>query len=132
MSLVSLMKSSLDSNDDVLYRTFHERNVNYLERENQADKFKIIWNIDDASPSVFKTPDDILLLLEDLESLVQEAFKNNDHEMLNHLKEIVVLCKLCLWNKGELYLEFSPWGVNLDQYPSEIPEKYRFNISKID
>ncbi|ATN00965.1 MULTISPECIES: hypothetical protein [Proteus] len=133
MPLISLIKSSNgDNENEVLYRTFHERNARYLERENQSDKFKIIWNIDDASPSVFMNSDDLVSLLEDLEILVQEACKNNDHEILNHLKEIAVLCKLCLWNESLFYLEFSPWGVSLDSYPTKIPEQYRFNISTID
>ncbi|MCW2255567.1 hypothetical protein M2263_001658 [Providencia alcalifaciens] len=116
----------------MLYRTFHERNSSYLERENEADKFKIIWNIDDGSPSFFMKSNDIVMLMQDIEILVQEACKNNDNEMLNHLKEIMVLCKLCLWNEGMFYLEFSPWGVVLDSYPKEIPEKYRFNISYLN
>lgn len=130
MPLISLIKSSNDN--EVLYRTFHERNASYLERENQSDKFKIIWNIDDASPSFFMKSDDIVMLMQDIEILIQEACNNNDNEILNHLKEIMVLCKLCLWNEGAFYLEFSPWGVMLDSYPKSIPEKYRFNISDLN
>ena len=45
------------------------------------------------------------------ETISNEAHSENDNEMCNHLKEIFVLCKLCLWNSGKFYLEFTPWGV---------------------
>lgn len=66
------------------------------------------------------------------ETISNEAHSENDNEMCNHLKEIFVLCKLCLWNSGKFYLEFTPWGVILDSYPRCLPDKYRFNISTID
>ena len=132
MVLINLKKICIDNDDLILYRTFHESNGRYLERENESEKFKILWNVDDASPSVFKDTQDINMLMEDLKTVLDEAHSQNDNEMCNHLKEIFILCKLCLWNKGLFYLEFTPWGVTLDSYPCNLPEKYRFNISTID
>ncbi|MCX8579130.1 hypothetical protein J3U35_06705 [Gilliamella sp. B2717] len=134
MTLINLKKIRENNEDDdlVLYRTFHENNGRYLEREGESGKFKILWNIDDASSSVFKEPQDINMLMDDLETVLDEAHSENDNEMCNHLKEIFVLCKLCLWNSGKFYLEFTPWGVILDSYPRCLPDKYRFNISTID
>lgn len=132
MVLINLKKICIDNDDLILYRTFHESNGRYLERENEPEKFKILWNVDDASPSVFKDTQDINMLMEDLKTVLDEAHSQNDNEMCNHLKEIFILCKLCLWNNGVFYLEFTPWGVTLDSYPCNLPEKYRFNISTID
>lgn len=134
MPLINLKKVCPDNETDdlVLYRTFHENNGRYLEREGESGKFKILWNIDDASSSVFKDTQDIRMLMKDLETVLDEAHSQNDNEMCNHLKEIFVLCKLCLWNSSIFYLEFTPWGVTLDSYPRSLPDKYRFNISTID
>ncbi|OCG60289.1 hypothetical protein [Gilliamella sp. Fer4-1] len=134
MPLINLKKTRLNNEDDdiVLYRTFHENNGRYLEREDEPEKFKVLWNIDDSSPSVFKSNQDINMLMQDIEVVLNEAHSQNDNEMCNHLKEIFVLCKLCLWNNGMFYLEFTPWGVKLDSYPSNLPDKFKFNISTID
>lgn len=38
-----------------------------------------------------------------LSGTVKEAYLNNDNKMCNHLKEIFVLCKMCLWNYDRFF-----------------------------
>lgn len=111
----------------VIYRSEHLRNSNFLERENDGDKFKILKYVDDCDPSILMKTSEILELIEDLEIVIIEA--KHDIEISNHLKEIIFMCKLCVWNIDYFYLEISPWGVNTDTYPKDLPEEYRFNIS---
>lgn len=129
MQLINIMDSSEPG--VFFYRTFHDRNGTYLEREGDAGKFLILWNVDDASNTVLTKSSDFINLLKDIEIVLAEADSNGDFEISNHLKEIFVLCKFCLWNEGRFFLEFTPWGCLLESYPSIIPEKYRFNISEL-
>lgn len=116
-----------------LYQTFHERNGIYLEKDGCSEKFKILSNVDDASNTFLTKRDDYLRLMSDLEIVIGEAHLNGDKEICNHLKEIFVLCKLCLWDSNDnLKIIFSPWGFASDKYPLDIPEKYRFNISSLE
>ncbi|PIT49918.1 hypothetical protein BHC46_01265 [Snodgrassella alvi] len=134
MTLVTLYKTTLNEKtpDIVLYRAIAENNTSYLEREDENEKFNKLWNVDDCSPTTFKSAEDIILLMKDIEIVLDEARKNNDIKICNHLKEIFVLCKICLWNINLFYLVFSPWGGPAEMYPYVIPKKYRFNISDID
>ncbi|WP_201586075.1 hypothetical protein [Psychrobacter jeotgali] len=111
----------------VIYRSEHLRNSSFLERENDEDKFKILRYVDDCDPSILMKISEILELIEDLEIVIVEA--KHDIEISNHLKEIIFMCKLCIWNTNDFYLEISPWGVNTDSYPKDLPEEYKFNIS---
>lgn len=119
--------------DQELYRTFHIRNADYLERELEPDKFQVLWYIDDSSPTFIKDKSSLIKLMHDLELVIKEASLKNDIEMSNHLKEIFVLCKMCLWKENNhLKLIFSPFGFQSDDYSLDIPERYRFNISALD
>lgn len=113
-----------------IYHTFHERNGKYLERENEPSKFLVLKDIDDCDPSEFYTSKGLNDLLSDLEIIVLEAKTEKDIEIANHLKEIVVLCKLCLWNIDAFVLIISPYEYLEDkQYPVGLPGRYKFNIS---
>ncbi|MGE9657728.1 hypothetical protein BHC47_05385 [Snodgrassella alvi] len=115
-----------------LYTTVYDNNDKYLDREDEFEEFNRLCNVDDCSPTIYETVEDFQLLMKDIEKVLKEAYLNNDNKMCNHLKEIFVLCKMCLWNYDRYFLKFSPWGQNYDYYPSIIPEKYRLSISDID
>ncbi|MBH0095433.1 hypothetical protein I6E61_03420 [Psychrobacter sp. NZS113] len=116
-----------DRHNRVVYRSEHLRNDNFLERENDGEKFKVLRYVDDCDPSILITVSDMLELIEDIRIVISES--THDIEITNHLKEVIFMCKLCIWNINDFYLEISPWGVNTDTYPKDLPEEYRFNIS---
>ncbi len=120
---------AVDKYNRVIYRSEHLRNSGFLERENDGEKFKVLRYVDDCDPSILMTVSDMLELIEDMKIVINES--KNDVEVNNHLKEIVFMCKLCIWNIDNFYLEISPWGTNADTYPSDLPEEYRFNISSL-
>jgi|GEM_PF-2287872 len=134
MQLISVFKKGLQpsgssDNSEVVYRTYHSRNGSFLERENDGEKFQILRYVDDCSKMALMTVPEILKFIEDIRIILGES--SNDNEICNHLKEIVFLCKLCIWNDKDFYLEISPWGADLNTYPSDLPEQYRFNISSL-
>jgi hypothetical protein len=122
---------SIYSAGELLYHTVHERNGDYLERENQPEKFKILKDIDDCDPSSFGEAEVLQSLILDLDLVIIEAQQKQDAELANHLKEILVLCRLCIWNLGKFTLIISPFEYVPDnKAPSELPEKYFKNISR--
>ena len=136
MQLISVLKKEFQSKDssnnganEVVYRTYHSRNGSFLEKEDDGGKFQILRYVDDCSKTALMTTPEILKLIEDVEIVIDES--KNDNEICNHLKEIIFLCKLCVWNDEDFYLEISPWGADLNTYPSDLPEQYRFNISSL-
>lgn len=120
---------AVDKHNRVIYRSEHLRNSSFLEREDDGKKFKVLRYVDDCDPSILMTVLDMLELIEDMKIVINES--KNDIEVNNHLKEIVFMCKLCIWNIDSFCLEISPWGTNADTYPSDLPEEYRFNISSL-
>jgi len=42
--------------------------------------------------------EDLQLLMKDIEKVLKETYLNNDDKICNHLKEIFVVCRMCLWN----------------------------------
>lgn len=122
---------SIYSAGELLYHTVHERNGEYLERENQPEKFVVLKDIDDCDPSSFGEAEALQLLISDLDIVIFEAREKQDAELENHLKEILVLCRLCLWNLGSFTLVISPFEFVPDnKTPSELPEKYLKNIAR--
>ena len=116
--------------DKPIYHTFHERNGEYLERENEPNRFRILAEIDDCDPNFFSGYDLLNNLILDLDSIIEEANLNNDGELSNHLKEVLVLCKLCVWNVNDFWLYISPYErVAPTNYPETIIEKFKYNIS---
>lgn len=114
-----------------VYHTFHERNGDYLERENEKQKYPLLGEVDDCDPSTFSGAEIIVSLMAELDLVVEEADGVGDLELANHLKEILVLCKLCVWNSGEMWIHMSPYEfVPPEKYPAEIPQKFRHNISR--
>lgn len=122
-----------ERNNQIFCNVFHERNGQYLEREFDPEKFLILKDVDDCSPTELWQKDGLINFLHDLEIVITEAKENCDDEMSNHLKEVFVLAKFCLWNLDKFGLYLSPWGgtLSLDDYPQDIPEKYRYNIAKL-
>lgn len=118
-----------DKHNRVVYRSEHLRNSNFLERENDSEKFKVLRYVDDCDPSILITTSDMLELIEDVKIVINES--KHDNEVINHLKEIIFMCKLCIWNISDFYLEISPWGTDAGKYPTNLPEEYRFNISSL-
>jgi len=108
-----------DKHNRVIYRSENLRNSSFLERENDGEKFKVLRYVDDCDPSILVTVSDMLELIEDMKIVIDES--KNDVEVNNHLKEIVFMCKLCIWNIDTFYLEISPWCANTDTYPSHLP-----------
>jgi hypothetical protein len=130
MQGISLYKRNADGSTKLMYHTFHKRNGDYLEKEASAHIFSVLSQVDSCDPSSFHTEDSLNMLINDLDTALSEAKSNNDQEMCNHIKEIIVLSKLCLWNSGELILLMSPFEhISPDSYPSALPEKYKFNIA---
>lgn len=132
MQCISVLKRGIDSRKHdirrVVYSSFHPRNGKFLERESDGDKFKILKFTDGCDPSALMTVSEILIFIEDIRIVIGES--RNDNEMCNHLKEIIFMCKLCVWNIDDFYLEITPFGIGID-YPIALPEKYRFNISSL-
>lgn len=109
----------------LLYHTYHERNGEYLEREGETNDFLVLSAIDDCDPSGFYTSEGLNDLILDLNKVIHIANKRGDSLAANHLKEILVLAKLCLWNLGEMILIISPYEyVPEEDYPKYMPEKY--------
>ena len=134
MQLINVFKKnhkskSSSNSDSIVYRSYHPRNGSFLEKESEREKFQILRYVDDCSKTTLMTTIEILKLIEDIGIVICES--TNDNEVCNHLKEIIFMCKLCIWNEGDFYLEISPWGVGLETYPSSLPEQYRFNISSL-
>ncbi len=132
MQCISVLKRGIESRKHdvsrVVYSSFHLRNGEFLEREKDGDKFEILRYTDDCDPSALTTLLELLKFIEEIRIVIAES--EDDKEMCNHLKEIVFMCKLCIWNIDEFYLEITPFGMNID-YPIALPEKYRFNISSL-
>ncbi|WP_201598775.1 hypothetical protein [Psychrobacter vallis] len=101
----------------IIYSVFHPRNGDVLERENDKDKFEILRYTDDCDPSALMTTLDILDFMKEIQIVMSES--ENDNEMSNHLKEIIFMCKLCIWNIDEYYLEITPFGTNIN-YPTNL------------
>ena len=114
----------------IFYQTSHERNSKYLEREGESKQFQVLCDVDNCDPSSFWTTELLLMLLHDLEIVLEEARAGDDKEVINHIKEIFILCKLCIWSEGKMSLYFTPYG-SIDDFPKDIPEKYRYNIAKL-
>ena len=113
-----------------LYHTFHKENGKYLEREREAEKFLVLGQVDDCDPSSFYDIQSLNALIEDLDIVILEADISGDTEASTHLKEILVLCRFCLWNIGEYVLHMSPYEIlSTESYPTSLSEKYKFNIS---
>lgn len=108
------------------YHTFHKRNGEYLEREHEPDKFCVLEHIDDCDPTYFVKKNHFEALLQDLKIIVSEARSKQDFEMVDHLNEIVCMCKMGLWNTGKVLLIISPYEfLSDDQYPQGLPTKYK-------
>lgn len=117
--------------EQLIYHSVHDRNGDYLERESEPENFLILKEVDDCSPSRFYTSEMFNALVTDLDIIIREAEDKNDFEIANHLKEILVLCRFCLWNVGEYDLVISPFEfIPNEKYPSEMPSKHFKNISK--
>lgn len=101
----------------VVYSTYHSRNGDFLERESDGDKFEILKYTDDCDPSALMTTLDMLTFIDELRIVMSES--EEDTEMCNHLKEIIFMCKLCIWNIDEYYLEITPFGTNIN-YPTTV------------
>ncbi|MER3328692.1 MAG: hypothetical protein RIF34_03870, partial [Candidatus Kapaibacterium sp.] len=84
------------ANNELMYFTTHQRNGDYLEREADAGRFEMLAGVDDCDPSYFYTTENLSQLIRELDIVIGEAEKNIDTEISNHLKEILVLCRLCL------------------------------------
>lgn len=119
----------INKKDNVIYRSDHLRNGDFLEREKDGEKFNILRYVDDCSHTTLTEVPEILKLMNDIDVVIRES--QIDKEICNHMKEIIFLCKLCIWNRDDFYLELSPWGADINTYPSELPERYRFNISSL-
>ena len=96
----------------VVYSTYHSRNSSFLEREKDGDKFEILKYTDDCDPSVLMTTLDMLAFIDEIRIVISES--EEDNKMCNHLKEIIFMCKLCIWNIEEYYLEITPFGTNIN------------------
>jgi len=108
------------------YHTFYWRNGEYLEREEEPDKFRVLEHIDDCDPTHFVRKKHFESLLHDLEIIISEARAKQDCEMVDHLNEIVSMCKIGLWNTGKVLLVISPYEFfSDDQYPQGLPAKYK-------
>ncbi len=120
------------ANNQLIYFTTHRRNGDYLEREADAGRFEMLAGVDDCDPSYFYTTENLSQLIRELDIIIGEAEKNLDTEISNHLKEILVLCRLCLWNFGDFVLVISPFEtVSEDNIPKTIPNKFLLNISLV-
>ena len=114
----------------LIYHTFHEENGKYLERECEPEDFSILKDIDDSDPSSFSEVETLIALIDDLDIVIQEAEIKKDYELSNHLKEVMVLCRLCLWNLGEYTLIISPYEyIPKSEHPPSLPTKYESNIA---
>ena len=108
------------------YHTFHKRNGDYLEREHEDDKFLFLFDVDDCDPSELSQPEHFIDFLHDLEIVISEARVKQDFEMVDHLNEIILMCKMGLWNTGKVLLIISPYEFfGDDQYPQGLPAKYK-------
>ncbi len=120
------------NNNTLFYHTFHKDNGKYLERENEKEKFLVLYEVDDCSPSEFSDAASLNRLINDLNITIQEATLLNDIQSANHLKEIVVLCKMCLWNIDSFILVLSPFEyIPKEDYSKDLPQKYRESIASI-
>lgn len=127
MQLISLYKVCDNQGfSQAIYRCFHPENGSLLEKEGEKERYEMLCHVDNASNIIFKNQINLTALLSDLEIVIKEITESENKQILNHLKEIMVLAKFCLWNLGDVYLEFSPWGVDLGCYPDSLPEKYRY------
>lgn len=88
--------------------------------------------MDDCSSTIYETVEDFQLLMKDIGKVLKEAYLNNDDKICNHLKEIFVVCRMCLWNYDRYFLVISLWGPRYELNSSVIPEKYRLSISDIN
>ena len=66
--------------------------------------------------------------MKDIEKVLKETYLNNN-KICNFLKEIFVVCRMCLWNYNKYFLVISPWGPGYKFDPSVIPKKYRLSLS---
>jgi hypothetical protein len=124
MQFINVLRRSFQSESSnnsekskVVYSTYHPRNGDFLERENDGDKFEILRYTDDCDPSVLTTTLDMLAFIDEIRIVISES--EEDNEMCNHLKEIIFMCKLCIWNIDEYYLEITPFGSNIN-YPTSL------------
>lgn len=66
--------------------------------------------------------------MKDIEKVLKETYLNNN-KICNYLKEIFVVCRMCLWNYNKYFLVISPWVPGYKFDSSVIPEKYRLSLS---
>lgn len=124
MQFINVLRRSCQSESSnnsekrkVVYSIYHPRNGDFLERENDEDKFEILRYNDDCDPSALMTTLDMLALIDEIRIVISES--EEDKEMCNHLKEVIFMCKLCIWNIDEYYLELTPFGTNIN-YPTSL------------
>lgn len=106
----------------VQYVCHHPKNSKYLEREDEADTYKLLSDVDNVSNATFVKNEEFAKLIGELVRVINEAKMSGDNDVVNHLKEIIVLCKLCLWSDSVVFIEFSPFGVSSEKYPELLPE----------
>ncbi|MFK7881835.1 hypothetical protein [Roseobacter sp.] len=94
-----------------LYACSHPRNGDYLEREEEFEKFSVLSEVDDCDPSGFYTEETLSALLNDLRVTILEAAKSDDVEILEHLEEILNMCKWCMNNIDYYALIISPYEI---------------------
>lgn len=109
MSIVTLYEKQMITKFQIqLYTTVHNNNDKYLDREDKFEEFNRLCNVDDCSPTIYETVEDLQLLMKDIEKVLKETYLNNN-KICNYLKEIFVVCRICLWNYNKYFLVISPW-----------------------
>lgn len=95
------------SSDEIIYVSYLDGNGKYLEKEDNPG-FKILSLVTDIDNGTFcSDAESFKYLLKDLLIILEEAKKDDDIRMVNHIKEIIVLTNLCLWNSSGVFKKVS-------------------------
>ena len=115
-----------------LYSCFHPDNLQVFEDFSGDERFEIINGFDDASPTHLNSIEQILQFMSELALLTALPLCQQHPALHNHLLEVLVLCKLCIWHPNSYTLTISPFGYNKSAYPAALPPEMRFSLLDVN
>lgn len=121
-------ESNSTTSSTPLYCCYHPENTAVFEDFCGDERFEIINALDEASPTQLSTSESILQLINEIMRLTQLPIYQQHPSLHHHLLEVLVLCKLCVWDPGRYILTLSPFGYNKAVYPAALPAEIRFSL----
>ncbi|RJG37350.1 hypothetical protein [Motilimonas pumila] len=111
-----------------VYCTYHKHNHLVFDSFEGSSKFEIVNAVDEVSPTSLMQEQHILKLMDELKALMALDIASSHQGLRNHLKEVLVLCKFCIWNPGKYILHITPFGFAASAYPEQLAPNMRYSL----